>query len=101
MTNDDREDARHGDDEPHERRGRPSPGLGPLLGGLLDGLPESGKGAQGTSGAQEWEPRSAPGNPFRRPGREPMTSAPQVRPMRPAPEEPPAPPAPPSPEQPG
>ena len=68
MTNDDREDARHGEDEdPRWRRGRSGPGLGQGLGGLLDGLPESGKGTRAVSEEREAEPRSAPGNPFRSP----------------------------------
>ncbi|WP_067601972.1 nicotinate-nucleotide--dimethylbenzimidazole phosphoribosyltransferase [Nocardiopsis listeri] len=94
MTNDDREEARHTEGDPSEpRRGKPSPGLGPRLGGLLDGLPESGKGAQGAPSVpapQGEEPRSVPGNPFRRPLQEPAAPTRQVRPANP-----PAPPAPP------
>lgn len=87
MTNDDREEARHGEGDPSEpRRGRPSSGLGPRLSGLLDGLPESGKGAQGAPGVpapQGEEPRSVPGNPFRRPLQEPAAPTRQVRPAAP------------------
>lgn len=68
MTNDDREDARHGEDEDSRgRSGGPSSDLGPSPGGLLDGLPESGKGAQAK------KPRSAPENPFRRSFSQPRT----------------------------
>ncbi|MFD3684129.1 nicotinate-nucleotide--dimethylbenzimidazole phosphoribosyltransferase [Nocardiopsis sp. NPDC058631] len=65
MTNDDRGDARSGGDGEHEpprwRSGKPVPGPGSRLGGLLDGLPESGRGTQTR------EPRGAtgPANPFR------------------------------------
>ncbi|WP_026118856.1 nicotinate-nucleotide--dimethylbenzimidazole phosphoribosyltransferase [Nocardiopsis ganjiahuensis] len=90
MTNDDREDVHRGEQEGTRwRANRPTPGLGPGLGGLLDGLPESGKGTEAR------EPRSAaPHNPFRRPFQEPEPP--------PAPPEPPtaapAPPEPPRPE---
>ncbi|WP_460773966.1 nicotinate-nucleotide--dimethylbenzimidazole phosphoribosyltransferase [Nocardiopsis nanhaiensis] len=66
MTDDDREDARP--EEGTKRRGsRSTPGLGGLLGGLLDGLPESGKGTK----AQEPKPSAVPNNPFRRTAQEP------------------------------
>ncbi|MGW5878781.1 nicotinate-nucleotide--dimethylbenzimidazole phosphoribosyltransferase [Nocardiopsis terrae] len=92
MTNDDREDAHRGDQEGARWRGsRPAPGLGPGLGGLLDGLPESGRG---TRTGQEQESR---GNPFRRPLHEPETPPAPPEPPRPEPEA--APPA--QPEQSG
>ncbi|WP_306366474.1 nicotinate-nucleotide--dimethylbenzimidazole phosphoribosyltransferase [Nocardiopsis sp. CC223A] len=78
MTEDDREDSRYGGSGGEESRGRTTgaPGPGPL-GGLLDGLPESGRGTR---------PRRPAGtNPFRRPD-----PAPGIRPAQP-----PAPPAPP------
>ena len=65
MTNDDRGDARSGGDGEHEpsrwRSGKPAPGLGSRIGGLLDGLPESGRGTQARA------PHGAAGsaNPFR------------------------------------
>ncbi|WP_152487151.1 hypothetical protein, partial [Nocardiopsis halotolerans] len=68
MTRDDREDARRvdeGEDAPRRRSGGPVPGAGPRLGGLLDGLPESGRGAR----AQP--PRVPAGNPFRQPPSQP------------------------------
>ncbi|WP_210746554.1 hypothetical protein, partial [Nocardiopsis dassonvillei] len=50
MTRDDREDARRGEEggaEPSRwKGGRPASGTGPRLGGLFDGLPESGRGAR-------------------------------------------------------
>ncbi|WP_026129366.1 nicotinate-nucleotide--dimethylbenzimidazole phosphoribosyltransferase [Nocardiopsis prasina] len=66
MTNDDREESRRGEQEGAWQRGSgPVPGLG----GLLDGLPESGKGAQ----ARDPRPPAPPYNPFRStsPGAEP------------------------------
>ncbi|WP_150244750.1 nicotinate-nucleotide--dimethylbenzimidazole phosphoribosyltransferase [Nocardiopsis quinghaiensis] len=64
MTKDDREDARRGEESGHEplpwHGGRPAPGTGPRLGGLLDGLPESGRGTQAQTHGS-----GAPTNPFR------------------------------------
>ncbi|RKS04916.1 nicotinate-nucleotide-dimethylbenzimidazole phosphoribosyltransferase /cob(II)yrinic acid a,c-diamide reductase [Nocardiopsis sp. Huas11] len=54
MTNDDREDARRGETAPTGDSG---------LGGLLDGLPESGRGTR----AQRPRASAGPANPFRRP----------------------------------
>ncbi|MGQ4270489.1 hypothetical protein ACUALU_21105, partial [Nocardiopsis changdeensis] len=47
MTEDDREDSRRGGAGGEDPRGRTAgaPGFGPL-GGLLDGLPESGRGTR-------------------------------------------------------
>ncbi|MFE1166015.1 nicotinate-nucleotide--dimethylbenzimidazole phosphoribosyltransferase [Nocardiopsis sp. NPDC058789] len=84
MTNDDREDLRRGEQEGSWHRGTgPLPGLG----GLLDGLPESGKGAQ----ARAPGPVAPQQNPFRNsfPGAEPPPHAPghpsAVEPTPPAP----------------
>ena len=65
MTEDDREDA---------RRGEPAPAADSGLGGLLDGLPESGRGTR----AQRPRTSAGPANPFRRP------PAPPAEPARPA-----------------
>ncbi|MFY7070212.1 nicotinate-nucleotide--dimethylbenzimidazole phosphoribosyltransferase [Nocardiopsis changdeensis] len=84
MTEDDREDSRRGGAGGEDPRGRTAgtPGFGPL-GGLLDGLPESGRGTRPR--------RPAGANPFRRPD-----PAPAARPERsPAAPPPPAPAAPP------
>ncbi|KOX17527.1 nicotinate-nucleotide--dimethylbenzimidazole phosphoribosyltransferase [Nocardiopsis sp. NRRL B-16309] len=62
MTNDDREDA---------RRGEPAPTADPGLGGLLDGLPESGRGTR----AQRPRTSAGPANPFRRPPAAPVEPA--------------------------
>ncbi|MEU3019130.1 nicotinate-nucleotide--dimethylbenzimidazole phosphoribosyltransferase [Nocardiopsis sp. NPDC007018] len=83
MTNDDREDSRRGDQEGAWQRG-----TGPVagLGGLLDGLPESGRGAQ----VRDPGP-AAPYNPFRStlPGpdapRTPTGARPATEPAPPAP----------------
>ncbi|WP_017583525.1 nicotinate-nucleotide--dimethylbenzimidazole phosphoribosyltransferase [Nocardiopsis valliformis] len=82
MTNDDREDTYRGEQEGSRWRGSgPAPGAGPLLGGLLDGLPESGKGTQ----AREPSPAAPPHNPFRRSFPEPEMPPAQPEP-HPAPE---------------
>ncbi len=66
MTNDDREDFRRGEQEGTGWRvGRPASAPGP--GGLLDGLPESGRGTE----AREPRAAAAPHNPFRRSFHEP------------------------------
>ncbi|MFJ9555325.1 nicotinate-nucleotide--dimethylbenzimidazole phosphoribosyltransferase [Nocardiopsis sp. NPDC101807] len=89
MTNDDRGDARSGGDGEHEpprwRSGKPAPGLGSRIGGLLDGLPESGRGAQ----ARAPHVAGGPANPFR--PREPAPPQPPPRPEAggPAPQDPP------------
>ncbi|MFE3459563.1 nicotinate-nucleotide--dimethylbenzimidazole phosphoribosyltransferase [Nocardiopsis aegyptia] len=84
MTNDDREDA---------RRGEPAPTADSGLGGLLDGLPESGRGTR----AQRPRTSAGPANPFRRPAAAPAEPArPASKPAeprtvparRPLPEEP-------------
>lgn len=78
MTNDDREDARRGEEGGYEpsrwRNGRTAPGAGPRLGGLLDGLPESGRGTR----AQQSRGTAGQANPFRQ----------GPAPQEPAPEEP-------------
>ncbi|MFD6949805.1 5,6-dimethylbenzimidazole synthase [Nocardiopsis sp. TSRI0078] len=88
MTKDDREDARRGDEGGHEppRRhgGRSAPGMGPRLGGLLDGLPESGRGTQAQAHGN-----GAPTNPFRQRPASPGPAGPVPQePPRPAPSEP-------------
>ncbi|MEU0241861.1 nicotinate-nucleotide--dimethylbenzimidazole phosphoribosyltransferase [Nocardiopsis sp. NPDC006198] len=94
MTNDDRGDARSGGDGEHEpprwRSGKPAPGLGSRIGGLLDGLPESGRGTQ----ARAPHAAGGPANPFRL--REPAPPQPPPRPEagEPVPQGPP-------PEEPG
>ncbi|WP_160051511.1 nicotinate-nucleotide--dimethylbenzimidazole phosphoribosyltransferase [Nocardiopsis sp. FR26] len=103
MTKDDREDARRGEeggqDPSRPRGGGSAPGAGPRLGGLLDGLPETGRGAQ-----------SAPANPFRQRAAPPPEPAPDpasaygalpldpvpARPAAPEEPDPGAPPPPPS-----
>ncbi|OOC55063.1 MULTISPECIES: nicotinate-nucleotide--dimethylbenzimidazole phosphoribosyltransferase [Nocardiopsis] len=87
MTKDDREDARRGEESGHEpprwHGGRPAPGTGPRLGGLLDGLPESGRGTQAQTPGN-----GAPTNPFRQRPAPPRTAEP-AEPVPPSP--PPAP----------
>ncbi|MDT0331792.1 nicotinate-nucleotide--dimethylbenzimidazole phosphoribosyltransferase [Nocardiopsis lambiniae] len=78
MTDGDREDARYdgpGDEDAHGR-GTGAPGLGPL-GGLLDGLPESGRGTRPR--------RPAGANPFRRPEPTPEVRSPEPAPADPVP----------------
>lgn len=92
MTNDDREDTYRGEQEGARWRGNgPAPGAGPLLGGLLDGLPESGKGTQ----ARDPSPAAPPHNPFRR-----AFPGPQTRPAPPEPHPEPGPGAGPAPASP-
>lgn len=101
MTRDDREDARPGEEDgnrpPPARGFGEAPGGAPDLGGLLDGLPESGRGAQvrapGDSGALA--------NPFRQGSAEaarpdtrpspPVATAPREETPREAPEPEPVP----------
>ncbi|MFC9085549.1 nicotinate-nucleotide--dimethylbenzimidazole phosphoribosyltransferase [Nocardiopsis dassonvillei] len=79
MTRDDREDARRGEEggaEPSRwKGGRPSSGAGPRLGGLFDGLPESGRGAR----AQPPRGSSGTANPFRQRPRPPAPADPAPR----------------------
>ncbi|WP_198662530.1 hypothetical protein, partial [Nocardiopsis sp. TNDT3] len=76
MTRDDREDARRGEEggaEPSRwKGGRPASGTGPRLGGLFDGLPESGRGAR----AQPPRGSSGTANPFRQRPRPPAPADP-------------------------
>ncbi|PDP86514.1 5,6-dimethylbenzimidazole synthase [Glycomyces fuscus] len=78
MTRDDREDARRGEEggaePPRWRGGRAAPGAGARLGGLLDGLPESGRGAR----AQPQRGSAGSANPFRQP-RPPAPAEPAPR----------------------
>ncbi|ADH68837.1 nicotinate-nucleotide--dimethylbenzimidazole phosphoribosyltransferase [Nocardiopsis dassonvillei] len=79
MTRDDREDARRGEEggaEPSRwKGGRPASGTGPRLGGLFDGLPESGRGAR----AQPPRGSSGTANPFRQRPRPPAPADPAPR----------------------
>ncbi|WP_435112637.1 nicotinate-nucleotide--dimethylbenzimidazole phosphoribosyltransferase [Nocardiopsis synnemataformans] len=79
MTRDDREDARRGEEDGAEpsrgKGGRSSPGAGPRLGGLLDGLPESGRGAR----VQPSRGSTGSANPFRQRPRPPAPADPGPR----------------------
>ncbi|WP_444960872.1 nicotinate-nucleotide--dimethylbenzimidazole phosphoribosyltransferase [Nocardiopsis sp. M1B1] len=79
MTRDDREDARRGEDggaEPSRwKGGGSSSGAGSRLGGLFDGLPESGRGAR----ARPPRGSSGPANPFRQRPRPPAPADPAPR----------------------
>ncbi|MFW6641825.1 nicotinate-nucleotide--dimethylbenzimidazole phosphoribosyltransferase [Nocardiopsis algeriensis] len=97
MTNDDREDARRGGEGGHEPPSRASAGT---FGGLLDGLPESGRGARPQSAAgpsansfrQVRQPAAepAPASAAKPPAAEPPAAKPPAAPTVPV-AEPPAP----------
>ncbi|MFL1377901.1 nicotinate-nucleotide--dimethylbenzimidazole phosphoribosyltransferase [Nocardiopsis protaetiae] len=99
MTEDDREESRHGGSGGEDSHGRTTgaPGLGPL-GGLLDGLPESGRGTRPRrpAGANPFRrPDPAPGiRPAPSPAAQPSVAQPPV--VQPPAAQPPAPPAPPA-----